>query len=393
MNEANNPFSPGAGSPPPELAGRSAILGQAEMIFQRAQNGRHFRSFMLVGLRGVGKTVLLSKIADLAEARGLQVAQIEAPEGKRLGELLAPELRRILLKMNVGANVADKSRKALNALRNFVGKFKIAVGDFEVTLSSEGGLADSGDFETDLASLLVAIGEAAREKNTALVLLIDEMQYLEESDFAALIMALHKMSQKTLPVVLVGAGLPQLVGNAGRAKSYAERLFDYPAVGPLSLEEATRAVRVPLEAEGCDITEDGMAAMNAITEGYPFFLQAWGYAVWNGAKECPIDLAVVNEVTPSVISMLDKSFFRVRFDRLTPREKDYVRAMADMGAGPHRSGDIAIELGRSLSSLAPLRASLIKKGMVYSPAHGDTAFTVPLFDQFLKRAMPRTLNG
>jgi nucleoside-triphosphatase THEP1 len=389
MNEANNPFSPGAGSPPPELAGRSAILEQADMVFQRAQNGRQFRSLMLVGLRGVGKTVLLSKIAAHAEARYMSVAQIEAPEGKRLGELLAPELRRILLKMNVRANVADKSRRALNALRNFVGKFKIAVGDFEVTLSPEEGLADSGDLETDLTALLAAIGEAAKEKKTALVLLIDEMQYLNEDDFAALIMALHKISQKSLPVVLIGAGLPQLVGNAGRAKSYAERLFDYPPVGPLLADEAARAVRVPLEAEGCSITDDGMLALYTITEGYPFFLQAWAYAVWNAAAKCPITVDVVNAATPDVIAMLDKSFFRVRFDRLTPREKDYVRAMAEMGVGPLRSGDIASALGRSISSLAPLRASLIKKGMVYSPAHGDTAFTVPLFDQFLKRAMPR----
>jgi AAA ATPase domain len=387
MNEAQNPFSPGAGTAPPELAGRQETLDKADIIFQRALAGRSFQGLLLVGLRGVGKTVLLSRIGELAQARDIHLVQIEAPEGKAIAELIAPELRRTLLKMNLGANAAEKSRRALRALRNFVGKLKVSVGDFEVTVAPEPGLADSGDLATDLSDLLVAIGEAAQEKKTAVVLLIDEVQYLKEDDFGALIMALHRVSQKQLPIILVGAGLPQLVGLAGRAKSYAERLFEYPTIGALNLDDATNAIRRPLNAENCEITPEGMKKLFELTQGYPFFLQAWAYAVWNIAQSCPITLEVLDDATDKVVGLLDRSFFRVRFDRLTPREKDYVKAMADLGPGPHRSGDIAEKLKRDMSSLAPLRSNLIKKGMIYSPAHGDTAFTVPLFDQFLKRVM------
>ena len=388
MNEAQNPFSPGAGTPPPELAGRSAILHSAEVIFERARAGRSFQSLMLIGLRGVGKTVLLSKIGNLAESAGLQIVQIEAPEGRGIGELIAPELRRVLLRMSLGASAATQARRALQALRNFVGKFKISVGDFEVSIAPEPGLADSGDLETDLTALLLAIGEAAKEKNTVIVMLIDEMQYLSESDLAALIMALHRIGQKQLPIVLIGAGLPQLVGLAGRARSYAERLFLYPPVGALTLPEATDAIQSPLKAARCELTDHAMATLFELTQGYPFFLQAWAYAVWNAAGTCPITADVIEEATGTVLNLLDQSFFRVRFDRLTPREKDYLRAMADLGGGPHRTGDIADKFSRSMTSLAPLRSGLIKKGMIYSPAHGDNAFTVPLFDQFMFRAMP-----
>ncbi|MEQ1594709.1 MAG: ATP-binding protein [Casimicrobium sp.] len=388
MDETTNPFSPGAGTPPPELAGRAEILRKADIIFKRSLAGMSTQGLMLVGLRGVGKTVLLSKIGNLAENAGVQIVQIEAPEGKGLAELLAPELRRLLLRMNLGAQVATQSRRALQALRNFVGKLKVSVGDFEVSIAPEPGLADSGDLETDLTALFVAIGEAAKEKGTAIVLLIDEMQYLEDEHLAALFAALHRVAQKQLPIVLIGAGLPQLVGIAGRAKSYAERLFEYPPVGPLTLTDAADAIQSPLRAVQCQLTEDAMQRLFEVTQGYPFFLQAWAYAIWNAAESCPIELSVIDAATHTVLERLDTSFFRVRFDRLTPREKDYLRAMAELGAGPHRSGDVAEQLGREISSLAPLRAGLIKKGMIYSPAHGDTAFTVPLFDQFMHRAIP-----
>lgn len=388
MDETTNPFSPGAGTPPPELAGRSEILRKADVIFKRALAGLSTQGLMLVGLRGVGKTVLLSKIGNMAEDSGVQIVQIEAPEGRGIAELLAPELRRLLLRMNLGSNVAAKSRRALQALRNFVGKLKLSVGDFEVSIAPEPGLADSGDLETDLSALFLAIGEAAKEKSTAVVLLVDEMQYLEDAHLAALFAALHRVAQKQLPVILIGAGLPQLVGISGRAKSYAERLFEYPTVGPLSLIDASDAVQSPLRNSQCALTENAMARLFDLTQGYPFFLQAWAYAVWNSAQSCPIEIDVIEAATHTVLERLDTSFFRVRFDRLTPREKDYLRAMAQLGSGPHRSGDVAEQLGREISSLAPLRAGIIKKGMIYSPAHGDTAFTVPLFDQFMLRVMP-----
>ena len=387
MRESNNPFSPGAGTPPPELAGRAAILDRSQTIFERTLSGFFNQGLLLIGLRGVGKTVLLGLIAQNAEALNLQLVQIEAPEGKRIAELIAPELRRVLLKMNIGANVAEKSRRALQALKNFVGSLKISICDFEVTIEPEPGLADSGDLDSDLTALLLAIGDAARENKTAVVLLIDEMQYLQEVDLAALIVAMHKVAQKKLPVILIGAGLPQLVGNAGKSKSYAERLFEYPPVGALSFEDAQAAIQKPFRAANCELTFAAMQTLYKLTQGYPFFMQAWAYSVWNAASVCPVEEAVVLEVTNEVIQLLDRSFFRVRFDRLTPREKDYVFSMATLGEGPHRSGDIADSLGRTMTSLAPLRSSLIKKGMIYSPAHGDTAFTVPLFDEFLKRTM------
>jgi len=218
--------------------------------------------------------------------------------------------------------------------------------------------------------------------------IVDEIQYLSEAEMSALIMAIHRVSQRQLPLVLVGAGLPQLVGLAGRSKSYAERLFTYPAVGPLAPDDAKEALRGPVRAQGADFTDAALDELVAVTRGYPYFLQEWGYQAWNLAPASPIDNEVIKRATTAAIKKLDGSFFRVRFDRLTPREKDYMRALADMGNGAHRSGDIADALGVKVQSVAPLRSGLIRKGMIYSPAHGDTAFTVPLFDEFMRRTMP-----
>ena len=280
--------------------------------------------------------------------------------------------------------------RALRVLRSFVGAIKFKIGDFDVWLGvpPEIGSADSGDLENDLSALLVALGEAAKSMGMAVVLTIDELQYLSETELSALIMAVHRLSQQSLPVIVVGAGLPQLVGQMGASKSYAERLFSYPYVGPLSANDAKEALRGPVAQQHVAFTEEALDELATVTHGYPYFLQEWGYAAWNLAPASPIDAAVVKRATTVAIKKLDGSFFRVRFDRLTPREKDYLRALAELGEGPHRSGDIADALGMKVQSMAPLRSGLIKKGMIYSPAHGDTAFTVPLFDQFMKRTMP-----
>lgn len=201
-------------------------------------------------------------------------------------------------------------------------------------------------------------------------------------------MAVHKISQHKLPLILIGAGLPQLVGNAGRSKSYAERLFDYPPVGPLKMEDAKKALQEPVKSEGVEFTDEALEEIIRVTQGYPYFLQEWGYQSWNLASSTPIGIDVVQKATSESIERLDRSFFRVRFDRLTPREKDYLRALAELGVDPQRSGDIAQMLGVKSQSVAPLRNGLIKKGMIYSPQHGDTAFTVPLFEEFMKRTMP-----
>ncbi len=385
-----NPFSPGAGSPPPELAGRDVLLEDARVALERIRAGRYEQSMMLVGLRGVGKTVLLNRIREMAAGIGYSIDMIEATESRSLPALILPSLRQVLFGLDTMADVSDKVKRGLRVLRSFVGCFTAKVGEVEfgLNIDPERGTADSGDLEADLSELLVAIGEAAQDRATAVAIIIDEMQYLDEEEMSALIMAIHRISQRQLPLVLVGAGLPQLVALAGRSKSYAERLFRYPIVGPLTELEAIKALQSPVVAQSVSFTDDALRELIRITRGYPYFLQEWGYSTWNVAPATPIRGEDVLSATDIAIRKLDESFFRVRFDRLTPREKDYMRALAGLGDGPHRSGDVADQLGVNVRSIAPLRSGLIRKGMIYSPAHGDTAFTVPLFDEFMLRTMP-----
>ena len=390
MDPVKNPFSPGAGSPPPELAGRAEILAQARITLLRVKAGKNEQSLMPVGLRGVGKTVLLNRINQLASDEGYLTVMIEAAEGRRLPELLIPPLRAVLYKLDSIQGLSEKVKRGLRVLASFVKGAKIKYSDveFSMNIDAELGAADSGDLENDLGELFLAIGEAARDRATPVAVIVDEIQYLDEREMSALIMAVHKISQRQLPLVLVGAGLPQLVALAGKSKSYAERLFRYPLVGPLTTSEAKDAIRSPAAEQGVQFTEAALDEIALVTKCYPYFLQEWGYAAWNLAEQSPIDLDTVRDATRIAIRKLDESFFRVRFDRLTPREREYLRALAHLGASPQRSGDIADCLGVKSQSIAPLRSGLIKKGMVYSPAHGDTAFTVPLFTEFMIRTMP-----
>lgn len=390
MDPLRNPFSPGAGNPPPELAGRDELLRQARIMLGRTRKGRYEQSLMLVGLRGVGKTVLLNCVRELAEAEGYGTVMIEATESRSLPELLIPGLRGILIRLDAMEGISTKAKLGLRVLRSFVGAIRLKIGGIEVGLDidPEKGRADSGDLESDLAELFAALGEAAKDRKTAIAVIVDEIQYLSEEEMSALIMAIHRISQRQLPLILVAAGLPQLVGLAGRSKSYAERLFQYPTVGPLAEPDAIAALRDPITKEGAAVAETALKEIIRQTQGYPYFLQEWGYQAWNLSEKSPIDRAVMPRVTAAAIKKLDESFFRVRFDRLTPREKDYLRALADLGPGSHRSGDIADRLHVKVQTIAPLRSGLIRKGMVYSPAHGDTAFTVPLFDDFMRRTMP-----
>jgi len=344
----------------------------------------------MIGLRGVGKTVLLNRIQLDAESRGIQGIRLEAPEDRSLPGLLAPAMRAALLKLNVARAATAVAKRAMRALAGFVGAMRLKYGDVEVAVDvePEEGLADTGDLDVDLTDLLIAAGEAARERSTVLALFIDELQYVEEEELASLITALHRGAQKQLPITLIGAGLPQIVGQTGRAKSYAERLFDFPEIGPLDARAARLALTAPAAKENVTF---GKAALDEIlrqTQGYPYFLQEWGKHAWSVAPRSPITVKHVHIATMQALADLDASFFRVRFDRLTPSEKVYLRAMAALGAGPHRSGDIAEKLGRKVNALGPTRSALIAKGMIYSPGHGDTAFTVPLFDEFMKRVMP-----
>lgn len=352
--------------------------------------GRPAKSMMLVGLRGVGKTVLLDQMRRDAEAGGLHTVRIEAPEQRSLPALLAPALRLALLHLSKKEAAKEYAIRGLKALAGFAGKLKVHYRDIEVGLdyAPEAGLADNGDLELDLGTLLAQVGAAARAAETAVVLFIDELQYVEEPQMAALISALHRCAQEQLPVTIVGAGLPQLRARMGDAKSYAERLFDFPEIGPLKPDDARDAIVRPAENEGVIIEDRAVDLIIAKTQGYPYFLQEWGKHTWDLAPASPIRYKDVVNASDEAVAALDESFFRVRFDRLTPTEKRYLRAMAELGPDPQRSGDIADQLGRGVTSLAPTRAGLIGKGMIWSQTHGDTAFTVPLFDEFMKRIMP-----
>jgi hypothetical protein len=390
MDPIRNPFAPGAGAPPPELAGRDALRQEVHIAMERVRLGRPAKSVMLVGLRGVGKTVLLDRMREDAEAAGIHTIRVEAPEERSLPALLAPQLRQALLRLSALDNAKALAIRGLRALAGFASKLKLTYKDIEVGLDyePEPGLADNGDLEHDLLALMEQAGLAAKAASTALALFIDELQYVEEAQLAALITALHRTSQRQLPVVLVGAGLPQLRGRMGNAKSYAERMFDFPEIGALPPDAARLAIVKPIKDEGAAIMPEAVQRILDVTQGYAYFLQTWGSHAWNAAAQSPITLADVERASLTARAELDESFFRVRFDRCTPKEKRYLRAMAELGAGPHRSGDIADTLGEKVTTLAPVRSSLIKKGMVWSPNHGDTAFTVPMFDQFMKRIMP-----
>lgn len=390
MDPITNPFSPGAGAPPPELVGRDPLLEQARILLGRVKQKRPEKSLLLTGLRGVGKTVLLNEIERMAKAAGYQTILLEAHEEKPLGELIYPALRGLLYELDRLAGAGDKVKRGLAVLRSFIGSIKLTVGDVALGLDIEParGTADSGDIEIDLPNLFVAIAEAAEEHRTAVAILVDEIQYLNQKELGALIMAMHKMQQKQLPLVLLAAGLPVLPGMAGESKSYAERLFNFPDIGALSEADAARALRDPAQEAGVEFQKDALQKVFRLTHGYPYFIQEWGYQAWNVAAASPITLQTVQDATPGVIRRLDKNFFRVRFDRLTPGEKNFLRAMAHLGPAHHRTSDIAATLGVSVKGIGPVRSKLIKKGMIYSPAHGEMAFTVPLFDEFMRRAIP-----
>ena len=390
MDPRRNPFAPGAGSRPPELAGRVDILEAVAIALDRIRAGRHAQSYILIGLRGVGKTVLLNEMRRAAEGAGLHCVPIEAPEGQTLPAILVPALRTALLKLDRGQAALTVAKKGLGALARFVKAFKLSYGELEASIDlGDVGVADNGDLDTDLIDLLDIVGRAAAERGTAMILFIDELQYVPERELGSLITALHRARQNERPITIVAAGLPQLPGQMGRAKSYAERLFLFKTIGPLSDADASAAIIRPIEDEDCSITPDALERILEVTSNYPYFLQEWGKQAWDAAETCPITRWDVDLAYPTAIAELDDSFFRVRFDRLTPAEKRYLRAMAELGTGPCSSTAIADVLGRKSSSFGPLRASLVAKGMIYTPGYGQTAFTVPLFDEFMRRAVPR----
>ncbi|MCE2737555.1 MAG: ATP-binding protein [Rhodobacter sp.] len=389
MDPVKNPFAPSAGRRPPEIAGRDSIIDVATTAVQRALLNKHARPIMLLGLRGTGKTVLLNEFQKVAEQSGALVSKIEAPEGASLSRLIVPEMRKVLRSLSGVEAAKHMAVRGLRGLQNFASKLKVEVGAIGIGIEGasepEPGLADSGDIQFDLPDLFETLGMAARSARKAWLLLIDEVQYLSAEDLSALIVSLHRVSQSELPIAFAGAGLPQVARLAGEARSYAERLFVYPPVDALDRDSAAIALSRPIEKEGAQIAPDALEAMVDTTRGYPFFLQEWGSAVWEAAPGPLIVLQDVNRTHEQVVTSLDNGFFKVRLDRLTRTETEFVAAMATLGDGPYPLAEIAKVLNRKPSSLGPARASIISKGMIYSAEHGYLAFTVPLFADFMRR--------
>lgn len=385
MDAVLNPFSPGAGSPPPELIGRSEVLEDARVLIGRLKAGRSVQSLLLNGLRGVGKTVVLNEIRDMSRKQGILPIKIEINEDETLAEQLVPLLKDTFFDLDRLAKAKDKIKKGIVALRNFMGTLKLRYGDFGIDIEPIPGLADSGSLQHDLIALFRCVGEAAAEQSNAVLLLIDEIQCLPGKDLRALIMMAHEMQQERLPVAIVGAGLPILPGLVGNVKTYAERLFLFPTVGALSEDEAMRAIRVPLSEGGVAIDGRALRLVAQESRGYPYFIQEWGYQLWNRAAGKPIQSKDVSALAEKVEARLDANFFRVRIERLTPGERDFLKNMGKVGGPNVRMGELAKAMRVKVTALGPRRTSLIRKGMIYSPAYGEIAFTVPMFAEFLRR--------
>lgn len=392
MDPRENPYTPNAGARPPELVGRGDQLDSFELLLERLRRGRTEQSMLITGLRGVGKTVLLTRFRERAEESGWAVTELEVSkhDDAAFRRELALDLRRALFAIAPKEKWRDRVRRAASALRAFT----LSVdpdGNLTAGMDADAiaGLADSGMLAADLADVMVTMGEAARDHDTGVVILLDEVQFLSRQQLEAVIMALHRTVQRSLPITLVGAGLPQVPELAGEAKSYAERLFRFPAIGNLSDADAATALTAPAAEQGVRFDDEAIEAAIAFTEGYPYFLQELGYAVWTIATQGVVRLADVQAAQRLVEDKLDGSFFRVRIDRTTELERAYLRAMAELGPEPHLAGDVARLLGRSSTQCGPTRSQLIDKGLLYTPSHGYAAFTVPHFDRFLRRTIPQ----
>ena len=392
MDRVSNPYTPGAGTPPLVLAGRDEILSAADTALRRIKAGRPGRSQMLLGLRGVGKTVLLNTVFNKAEEQGFFTIKIEAPESGDFAQRCIPELKRILLRLSTNEKLRQRLALAGAAMRNFAAVFKLSYEGFEFGATPEPGLSDTGDFETDFADMMRQVLLAAQEAGRHVALFVDEVQYLRAEELAGIAVTCHDAAQRGLPFVFFGAGLPQIARLAGDAKSYAERLFEFPEVGSLDDASAREALRRPAQDEGADYDAAALDLIIEKSRRYPYFLQEWGSHVWNQAEASPIRVRDVETAEQALIRHLDASFFRVRFDRCKPVQQKYLRAMAELGPGPHATGDIAAMLGCEPSQVSATRAQLIALGMIWSQRHGETAFTVPLFDQYMKRQMPELLK-
>jgi hypothetical protein len=388
MDRLWNPFTPGAGAQPPELAGRSGVIEDGRVLAGRTLLGRYEKSLLLIGLRGVGKTVLLKHLAENARRDGVVPIIVEVRNAEGDFEELALRVKDALCAIDFASGVKTAVNHAFSVLRNFVKTFSINIGEFGMSVETAQGIAATGKMELDLSEVLLACARAARESKRAVGLYVDELQNLKMEAMRGVIVALHLAAQESLPLYLVGSGLPSIRALVGKSKTYAERMFNYSEIGALDERDVDMAITVPLNNNGLYIEPEAVSEVFKETRGYPYFLQEYGYQLWNAAERSPIVLEDVRRSAQSVQARLDANFFDVRFDRISAREKEFLRAMAEFpGDSAIPMSEIVQRLGCSVSAVSPVRASLIKKGMVYSPVYGGIAYTVPMFADYLKRIM------
>ncbi len=389
MNPIRNPYSPGAGSPPPALVGRDAELEIIRVAIERLRLGRSAKSVILTGLRGVGKTVLLREFRRLGQERDWVCQPLEASEGMRLPQAVAGLVRKVLLRLSPAHNLAERGRRALGVLKSFQMRWNLPDGgDVTVGLDPVPGWADSGLLDEDLSGLFTEVGDVARERERGVLITLDEVQYLKRKDLGALIVGLHQVNQEQLPFMLVAAGLPSVPALAGEAKSYAERLFNFQSINSLDDGDARAALVEPAEEEGVVWQPDALDRIVGETRGYPYFLQEFGKQAWDLADgPAKITARDVDTAVPTAVDELDTGFFRVRIDRTTDSEREYLVAMASLGEGPYASGRVAATMGKDTPGVGPVRDKLIKKGLCYSPRWGEVDFTVPWFDDFVRRCL------
>lgn len=391
MKALTNPYTPNAGAEPLAVVGRDELLEAFDLLLARLDTGRTEQSMIVTGLRGVGKTVLLGQFRTKALERDWVVVEVEVSKNdeREFRRDIASRLRTALYELCPMSKWTSRFRHAAAVLKSFTVSVDPA-GTWTAGLGVEAavGYADHANLAWDLTDTLIALGEATSERGRGIVLLLDEIQFLDKRQLEAVIEALHKIVQRKLPITLVGAGLPQVAELAGDAKSYAERLFRFPSIGNLSVRDAELALEQPAQDEGASYSKDALRAAIEVTGGYPYFLQELGYATWTVADGPTIEANDVAEAVPSYEGKLDQSFFRVRLDRTSELERAYLRAMSQLGAEPQKAADVASLMGRDSTNVAPTRASLISMGLLYTPTHGYAAFTVPHFDKFILRAIP-----
>lgn len=394
MDRRLNPYTPNAGARPPVLVGREHELETFEVLLGRLGAGRTEQSMIVVGLRGVGKTVLLGEFRQIAENEQWRVVEIEVAkwDDNQFRRVLGREVRKALHSIAPREKWTDRTTRAAGLLRSFTmgvdpeGKITVGLGGGPIE-----GSADSGVLDADLTDLFIGVGEAAKERQTGVILLLDEIHYLGREQMEALIAALHKTVQRALPITMAAAGLPQIHELVGEAKTYAERLFKFPEIGSLESAEAARVLSEPAAEQDVVFSDPALQQALAFTDGYPYFLQEFGEAAWNISVGPEISGRDAEDAIAVVEEKLDAGFFKVRLDRATELQRAYLRAMAELGPEPQLANAVAKLLKRTSQQCGGTRKQLIEKGLLYTTEHGYAAFTVPRFDQYLKRTFPDLL--